>query len=123
METKRLIFRPWRGSDAEELFLLASDPDVGSRAGWPPHSSVEQSLEIINTVFNSDHVWALVQKESKRLIGCMGYYDHNESNISIAEGEAEVGYWIGRPFRRQPCIRKSIGEMRFPGHGKGELAE
>ena len=36
IETKRLIFRPWKESDAEELFLLASDSDVGPRAGWPP---------------------------------------------------------------------------------------
>ena len=91
IETKRLIFRPWKESDAEELFLHASDPDVGPRAGWPPHTSVEQSLEIINTVFNSDHIWALVLKDSNRLIGCMGYYDHSESNIGINEGEAEVG--------------------------------
>ena len=75
IETKRLSFRSWRESDAEELFRLASDPDVGPRAGWPPHKSVEESLEIINTVFNSDHVWALVLKETSQLIGCMGYYD------------------------------------------------
>ena len=64
IETKRLLFRLWRESDAEELFLLASGPDVGPRAGCPPHLSVGQSLEIINTVFNSDHVWALVLKET-----------------------------------------------------------
>ena len=67
IETKRLLLRPWREADAEELFRLASDPDVGPRAGWPPHKSVEESLEIINTVFNSDHVWALVLKETGKL--------------------------------------------------------
>ena len=106
IETKRLLFRPWRAADAEELFRLASDPDIGPLAGWPPHKSVEESLEIINTVFNSDHVWALVLKETSQLIGCMGYYDHNESNISIAEGEAEVGYWIGKPFWNQGLFIK-----------------
>jgi RimJ/RimL family protein N-acetyltransferase len=34
IETKRLSFRPWRESDEEGLFRLASDPDVGPRAGW-----------------------------------------------------------------------------------------
>ena len=43
IETKRLLFRPWREADAEELFRLASDPDVGPRAGWPPHKSVEEA--------------------------------------------------------------------------------
>ena len=35
-----------------------------------------------------------------------GYYDHNESNIGIAEGEAEVGYWIGKPFWNQGLFIK-----------------
>ena len=52
METNRIILRPWRESDAEILFKWASNPDVGPRAGWPPHKSVEESLEIIRTVFN-----------------------------------------------------------------------
>lgn len=111
IETKRLLFRPWQASDARELFQLASDPDVGPRAGWPPHQSVEESLEIIRTVFNSDHVWALVLKESNRLIGCMGYYDFTESNIGIEEGDAEVGYWIGKPFWNQGYCTEALRAM------------
>ena len=45
IETKRLRFRPWADSDAEALFKYASDPDVGPRAGWPPHQSVAESLK------------------------------------------------------------------------------
>lgn len=41
METTRLIFRAWRDEDAEVLFRLASDPEVGPRAGWPPHRSAD----------------------------------------------------------------------------------
>ena len=51
--------RPWQESDAEMLFKYASDPDVGPRAGWPPHKSVEESLEIIRTVFNAEGMWAV----------------------------------------------------------------
>ena len=54
METERILLRPWQDSDAEALFKYASDPDVGPRAGWPPHNSVEESLEIIRTVFNTE---------------------------------------------------------------------
>ncbi len=53
IETDRLILRHWRDSDAETLFKLASDPDIGPVAGWPPHTSVENSLEIIRTVFSA----------------------------------------------------------------------
>ena len=46
METNRIILRPWRDSDAEVLYKWASDPDVGPRAGWAPHQSVEIGIAI-----------------------------------------------------------------------------
>ena len=64
METERILLRPWQDSDAEALFKYASDPDVGPRAGWPPHNSVEESLEIIRTVFNTEGMWAVIWKET-----------------------------------------------------------
>lgn len=51
IETERLILRPWLETDAGALFRYASDPDIGPIAGWEPHTSVENSLEIIRTVF------------------------------------------------------------------------
>ena len=111
IETKRLLFRAWRVEDAEELFVLASDSEVGPRAGWPPHQSVEESREVIESVFASDHVWALVEKDTGRIVGCMGYYTHEESNIGIAEEEAEVGYWIGRPYWNQGLCTEALRAM------------
>ena len=33
IETKKLILRPWKESDAAALFRYASDPDIGPVAG------------------------------------------------------------------------------------------
>jgi RimJ/RimL family protein N-acetyltransferase len=98
METERILLRPWLESDAETLYKYASDPEVGPRAGWPPHKSVEESLEIIRTVFNAEGMWAVIWKESGKAIGCVGYLPAAASNLKIAEDQAEVGYWIARPF-------------------------
>ena len=98
METERLLFRPWRDDDAETLYKYASDPEVGPCAGWPPHKSVEESLEIIRTIFHSDHIWAIEWRETGEPIGCIGYYTHGESNIDIGENDAEVGCWVARPY-------------------------
>ena len=95
METERIQLRRWQESDAEVLFKYASDPDVGPRAGWPAHKSAEESLEIIRTYFNNDTTWAIVLKETGEAIGCIGYYNHENSNITIGENDCEVGYWIG----------------------------
>ncbi len=111
METERLILRPWRESDAEALFKYASDPDVGPRAGWPPHKSVEESLEVIRTFFNNDHTWALELKETGEPIGCIGYYTYGESNIKIGENDAELGYWIAKPYWNKGMCTEALRVM------------
>ena len=95
---ERLILRPWVEHDAEILFKYASDPEVGPRAGWPPHKSVGESREIIRTLFCNDHTWAMELNETGEAIGYIGYYIHGESNIDIGENHAEVGYWVARPY-------------------------
>ena len=98
LQTNRIILRLWRDDDAETLFRYASDPDVGPRAGWPPHQSVEWSREIIRTLFHSDHIWAIELKETGEPIGCIGYLTHGESNIDIGENDVEAGYWVAKPY-------------------------
>lgn len=73
LETDRLILRPWRETDADALFKYASDPDVGPRAGWPPHKSAEESLEVIRTVFSGEGMWAVELKATGEVTGCVGY--------------------------------------------------
>ena len=90
--------RPWRESDAVALFKYASDPDVGPRAGWPPHKNVEESLQIIRTVFNTPTMWAVELKETGEAIGCVGYLPAWASNLQIPDDQCEVGYWIGKPY-------------------------
>ena len=116
METGRLILRPWQNSDAEALFKYASDPDVGSRAGWPPHRSVEESLEIIQTVFHNDTTWAIELKESGEPIGAIGYGPACDCNLPAREGEPIVGYWIAKPYWGQgictEALRLMLGHIR-----------
>jgi RimJ/RimL family protein N-acetyltransferase len=111
METDRIILRPWRESDAEALFKYASDPDVGPRAGWPPHKSVEESQEIIRTIFSNDYTWAIELKQTGEAIGCMGYYLYGESNITIGEHDAEVGYWVAKPYWNQGICSEALRRL------------
>lgn len=111
MQTGRILLRPWQESDDEALYKYASDPDVGPRAGWPPHQSVEESLEIIRTIFNCETIWAIVLKETNEPIGCMGYYTQGTSNISIGENDCETGYWIGKPYWNQGICTEALQLM------------
>lgn len=98
METERLLLRPWRDADAEILFKYASDPDVGPRAGWSPHKNIEESHEIIQNYFSNDHTWAIELKESNQVVGTIGYMLSGESNIEIGENDAEIGFWVTKPY-------------------------
>ena len=98
METRKIRLRPWRESDAEMLFKYASDPEVGPRAGWPPHQSVEESRRIIRDVFMADGTWAIEWKRNGEVIGCIGYLPAAHSNLLIADNQCEVGYWVARPY-------------------------
>ena len=111
METERILLRYWEESDAEALFKYASDPDVGPRAGWPAHKSVEESREIIRTYFHNETTWAIVLKETGEAIGCIGYYTHETSNIPIGENDCEVGYWVGKPFWNQGICTEALKLM------------
>ena len=62
LETSRLILRPWCDSDAQALYRWARDPEVGPSAGWAPHTSVENSREIIRTVLSEEGTFAVLLK-------------------------------------------------------------
>lgn len=98
METDRILLRPWHETDAENLFKYASDPDVGPRAGWPPHKSVEESLNVIKNFFSNEDTWAIELKETSEIIGCIGFLRASVSNLKIAENECEIGYWVAKPY-------------------------
>lgn len=109
IETDRLILRPWQETDAEALLRYASDPDIGPIAGWPPHTSVENSLEIIRTVFAAPETYAVVLKETNEPIGCCGIMFSNSLHTAdMQQNEAEIGYWIGKPYWGQSLIPEAV---------------
>ena len=72
MKTERITLRPWIERDAKALYKYASDPEVGPHAGWAPHLSEEESLEIIRTAFRNPTTWAIVWNETGEAIGAIG---------------------------------------------------
>jgi len=107
-ETERLILRPWQESDAEDLYQYASDPAVGPIAGWPVHTSVENSREIIREYLSKPGTYATILKSNHRAVGSIGLLFDEASNICIKENEAEIGYWIGVPFWGQGLVPEAV---------------
>ena len=110
LETERLILRPWSEDDAEELYKYASDPDVGPPAGWPPHTSVENSRDIIRNVLSQRETYAVCLKDGKP-IGSIGLHLNGHTDMTDRDDECELGYWIGKPFWGQGLIPEASREL------------
>ena len=111
LETDRLILRPWLDSDAEDLYRYASSPEVGPMAGWPVHTSVENSLEIIHTVLSAPETYAVVPKAVGHAVGSVGLMLGRASNIGLPDSQGEIGYWIGVPFWGQGLIPEAAEQL------------
>ena len=108
LKAERLILRPFEESDAESIYEYAKNPNVGPVAGWPVHTSVENSLEIIKTVLSAPETYAVCLKEDNRAIGSIGMMIGSASNLDLPDDEAEIGYWIGEPFWGQGLIPEAM---------------
>lgn len=111
LETERLILRPWQDEDAVDLYRYASDPDVGPVAGWPVHTSVENSLEIIRTVLRANETYAVCLKENNKAIGSIGLKMGDATDMTDRDDECELGYWIGKPYWGKGLIPEAAREI------------
>jgi RimJ/RimL family protein N-acetyltransferase len=111
--TERLILRPWREDDAEELYKYASHPDIGPIAGWPAHTSVEDSREIIRTVLSADETYAVVLKSTDKPVGSVGvtWGITKRCTDMMGDNDGEIGYWIGVPYWGKGLIPEAVRRL------------
>ena len=108
LQTERLILRPWKETDAKDLYQYAKDPRVGPIAGWPPHTSVENSRAVIRDILAVSETYAIVLKETGQPIGSIGLH-HND--LAQKDDEAELGYWIGVPYWGRGLVPEAAKEV------------
>ncbi|MBQ3762262.1 MAG: GNAT family N-acetyltransferase [Clostridia bacterium] len=108
LETERLILRPWEETDAEECYRYAKDPRVGPMAGWPVHTSMEESRRIIREILAVPETYAVVLRETGLPVGSIGLH-HND--LAEKEDEAELGYWLGVPYWGRGLVPEAAREV------------
>ena len=99
INTRRLILRPFRIEDAEDMYRnWASDPLVTRFLTWPVHASGDVSRQVLSDwiprygdggYFN----WAIEWKETGRVIGNISVVKLNEDREA-----ADMGYCLSRAF-------------------------
>lgn len=92
-----ITLRHWKESDAKCLYHFAKNPNIGPVAGWPPHESVEYSLNVIKTIFCRPECYAIIKDDVP--IGCAELLIHPDGNHWWGEGSAELGYWVAEEYQ------------------------
>lgn len=110
LETPRILLRPWRESDADDLYEYASDPRVGPAAGWPAHQSREESLSVIRTVFPGERLsFAMVRKDCGHVVGTISLTGRERSELG---GPAEeIGYTLHPAHWGLGLMPEGVGEL------------
>ncbi|MBI2847682.1 MAG: GNAT family N-acetyltransferase [Chloroflexi bacterium] len=102
LETERLILRLFTLDDAPEIYRLLQERDVADTLLNVPHpyekGMAEQWIGAQQEAFGKRQSvnFAIVHKEEGFLIGSVSL-----GNINRAHGNAELGYWVGKPYWNQ----------------------
>ena len=109
IETRRLILRPFRTEDAEDMYNnWASDPEVTRFLTWPTHTGIETTRHVIGTWLpryaEKDYYhWAITLKE------------HGDEPIGTIHGlvnddleQVTVGYCLGRAWWHQGIMSETL---------------
>ena len=115
LSTERLILRPWTIEDAKALYLYAKDPRVGPITGWPIHTDIEYSRNVITEILMKEETYAIVPVGENEPIGSIGLMIGERSNIKIPANEGEIGYWIGVTYWGRGLIPEATLELMRHG--------
>lgn len=93
--TPRLLLRPPKGSDLNDFYEYARNPNVGPNAGWKPHANLRETLDILTDFIRMGNVWAIVDKLTGKMIGTIGLLpDQKRDNLNVKM----LGYALSQSF-------------------------
>lgn len=120
LETRRLILRPIAESDLEDLYAFHSQPNVGPAAGWKPHESRQETLEILRTLFiGQPGMFGIVWRASGRMIGEIGLTGDAKREYPAAR---MLGYAIREEFWNRGIVTEATRAVVDYGFRQLDLA-
>lgn len=99
LETERLVLRPWKISDLNDLYEYASVDGVGQMAGWLPHQTIDESKKILDLFIKNKKNWAIVYKEHNKVIGSIGIKPLDDKDLLSQQlTGGELGYVLSKDY-------------------------
>jgi len=111
LRTKRLVLRPARMSDAEDLYEYSSDPEVARHVLWTAHTSIHQTRTYIRYLLRqyrngAPSSFCIALQDSGKVIGTIGFMWVQPENRS-----AEVGYSLHRRYWNQGIMTEALNAI------------
>lgn len=98
LSTPRLILRPWRAGDLEDLFEYARVDGVGQMAGWQPHVSIDDSRRILDMFIREKRTFCLeYQGKAVGSLGLERYDERHYPELDALQGR-EIGYVLSKEY-------------------------
>lgn len=95
IDTARLRLRPWRATDAPDLYELAKDPRIGMLCGWKPYERIDDAHDALSTFLAAPDSYAVTLGSTGDIVGSIALrIDTDSAEASVAD----IGYWIGAPY-------------------------
>ena len=111
LRTPRLILRPFREFDLEDLYEYASVDGVGQMAGWLPHESREVSRAVLADFIEGKKIFAL-EREGK-VIGSLGVEAREDADTPEFQALRcrELGFVLSRDLWGQGLMTEAVNEV------------
>ena len=108
MLTRRLILRPVRMSDAQDLYEYSRDPEVARHVLWDAHRSIHQTRAYIRYLLRqyrscAPGTFVIALRETGKVIGTIGFMWVQTENRS-----AEVGYSLSRAYWNRGFMTEAL---------------
>jgi [ribosomal protein S5]-alanine N-acetyltransferase len=113
MKTDRLTLRPVFHSDANRIAMLAGDWDVASMTGRIPFPySEEAAHQWVDGLADHEEVFGI--EHNGELIGICGF-------MADDAHDAELGYWIGKPYWGEGYATEAARAVMAHGFAKSGI--
>lgn len=98
LHTDRLTLRRLGAADVDDMFDYAKRRDVTEHLRWYPHQSKKYTSDYLRYIsarykLGDFYDWAVVEKESGKMIGTCGF-----TSFDLPHDSAEIGYVLNPEF-------------------------
>lgn len=107
--TQRLRLRKLTLEDVGDIYAYSKEKNVGPNAGWKPHKTIEETLEIAKKIFmDKQTVWGITLKQKDVVIGTIGLIEDGKRENEKAK---MVGYALSEAYWGKGIMTEALKEV------------